>query len=54
MFPMAFVPRIDVERLNPFIPAHPYELIKQGKFNRVPIIVGVVKNEGAAVTACTA
>lgn len=52
MFPLAFIPRVDVERAIPFIPAHPYELITQRKFHQVPIIVGVVKNEGAVVTAC--
>ena len=52
MFPLAFVPRIDIERNPPFLPAHPNELISQGRFNHVPLIVGVTENEGALVTAC--
>lgn len=52
MFPLAFVPRIDVERSSPFLPAHPEELIANRMFNQVPLILGVTKNEGALVIAC--
>lgn len=52
MFPLAFVPRVDVERRLPFLPAHPEDLVAQRKFNQVPLILGVTKNEGALVSAC--
>ncbi len=52
MFPMAFVPRIDRERKVPFVPARPEKLITARKFNQVPLILGVVQNEGALVTSC--
>lgn len=52
MFPLAFVPRIDAERSLPFVPAYPEELIAERKFNQVPLILGVTKNEGALVSAC--
>ncbi|XP_057380570.1 venom carboxylesterase-6-like [Daphnia carinata] len=51
MFPLAFVPRIDVERNLPFLPAYPEELVAERKFNQVPLILGVTKNEGALVSA---
>lgn len=51
MFPLAFVPRIDAERSLPFVPAYPEELIAERKFNQVPLILGVTKNEGALVSA---
>ncbi|KAI9554675.1 hypothetical protein GHT06_019951 [Daphnia sinensis] len=51
MFPLAFVPRIDVERRLPFLPAHPEDLVAQRKFNQVPLVLGVTKNEGALVSA---
>lgn len=54
MFPLAFTPRIDIERSPPFLPAHPDKLISQEKFNHVPLIAGVTENEGALVTACKA
>jgi carboxylesterase type B len=47
LFPIAFGPRIDVERSNPFLPAHPHELIESGKYNDVPLIIGLTQNEGA-------
>jgi hypothetical protein len=52
MFPMAFVPRIDGERKLPFVPARPEKLIMEKKFNQVPLILGVVRNEGALVSSC--
>ncbi|XP_046639314.1 venom carboxylesterase-6-like isoform X1 [Daphnia pulicaria] len=51
MFPMAFVPRIDRERKLPFVPARPEKLIMEKKFNQVPLILGVVRNEGALVSS---
>lgn len=47
-FPIAFGPRVDIERASPFIPAHPRLLMEdKNRINAVPIIIGVNKNEGA-------
>lgn len=51
VLPIAFGPRIDVERKNPFLPAEPRELVKEGRFNSVPTIMGLNANEGAFVVA---
>ena len=52
MFPLAFVPRIDKERHLPFIPSQPEKLIMERKFAQVPLIIGVVQNEGTLVSSC--
>ena len=49
--PLAFGPRIDVERKNPFFPKHPAEIIKSGSFNHVPLIMGVNTNEAGFIVA---
>ncbi|EFX66424.1 hypothetical protein DAPPUDRAFT_116426 [Daphnia pulex] len=51
-FPIAFVPRIDHERKLPFVPARPEKLFTEKKFNQVPLILGVQRNEGALVSSC--
>ena len=43
---MDFGPRVDSERQNPFLPAHPTDLLKRGEYNHVPLITGVTENEG--------
>lgn len=50
LFPIAIGPRIDLERENPFLPGHPLDLMAEGKFNKVPYIAGVTKNEGILLT----
>ena len=51
MFPVGFGPRVDVERQQPFMPQHPEMMIRQGLFNPVPLITGVVQNEAAFIIA---
>jgi carboxylesterase type B len=46
MIAMVYGPRVDIERSNPFLPAHPRELMKTGNYNHVPLIIGVTANEG--------
>ncbi|XP_046451732.1 venom carboxylesterase-6-like isoform X1 [Daphnia pulex] len=48
-YPIAFGPRIDIERKSPFLPGHPRELMESKQFNSVPVISGLNKNEGALV-----
>ena len=45
------MPRIDMERDSPFLPAHPHQLIKSKSFNHVPYITGLNQNEGAMMVA---
>jgi len=52
LFPLAFVPRIDIERKSPFLPKHPEHLISEGSFNPVPFITGATRNEGGFFIAC--
>jgi carboxylesterase type B len=47
IFPIAFGPRIDLERESPFVPAHPQQLIENKQFNHVPFITGMNENEGS-------
>ena len=47
MFPIAFGPRVDVERNYPFLPDRPQELIRRKQFNHVPHIIGANENEGS-------
>lgn len=49
--PVAFGPRIDAERENPFLPKDPVDIIKSGSFNQVPLIIGVNANEGGFAIA---
>jgi carboxylesterase type B len=49
--PIAFGPRIDAERENPFLPKDPIDIIESGSFNQVPLIIGVNANEGAFAIA---
>lgn len=51
VIPIAFQPRIDIERELPFIPASPKILVEQNKINAVPTITGLNKNEGALFVA---
>lgn len=41
-----FGPRVDPERPSPFLPDKPHKLVKQKRFNSVPLIAGVTQNEG--------
>ena len=51
---IVFGPRVDSERPVPFFPEHPRELLKSGQFSRVPLIIGMDKNEGLAMLLGTA
>jgi Carboxylesterase family len=51
---IVFGPRVDSERSVPFFPDHPRELLKSGQFSRVPLIIGMDKNEGLAMLLGTA
>ena len=46
-----FGPRLDKERKNPFLPAEPRTLIKEKRFNSVPIIMGLMQNEASFLVA---
>ena len=46
-----FNPRDVRERDVPFLPDHPLRLLTNGQFNRVPLIIGVNRNEGAFIVA---
>ena len=46
-----FGPRVDIERKSPFLPDYPKALIKEKRFNAVPIITGLTRNEGALFVA---
>ncbi|XP_076180089.1 esterase E4-like [Ptiloglossa arizonensis] len=41
----------EVRGVERFLTAHPYDLIKQGKFKQVPLILGVTENEFGTVAA---
>ncbi len=49
--PIAFGPRVDIERESPFLPANPKKLIEENKINSVPTITGLNENEGAFLVA---
>lgn len=38
------MPRVDGE----FLPAHPAQLLQEGRYNKMDIMTGVTKDEGAA------
>ena len=46
--PNPWLPIIDAKyvKKDPFIPESPIQIIKQGKFNKTPIMTGHTKNEG--------
>lgn len=46
-----FGPRVDIERETPFLPDHPRKLVKEKRFNAVPIITGLNENEGSYYVA---
>ncbi|KAK4008458.1 hypothetical protein OUZ56_013598 [Daphnia magna] len=48
-YPIAFGPRVDVERKLPFLPDDPRNLIKHKRINSVPLITGLNSNEGALI-----
>lgn len=50
--PLGFNPRVDTERASPFLPDLPINLIRQRRFNAVPIISGMNSQEGVFVPAC--
>ncbi|XP_076317887.1 esterase E4-like [Tachypleus tridentatus] len=50
-FPLRAVPVIDGLFTNdPFIPNHPKRLLASGNFRRIPLIIGINKDEGATLT----
>lgn len=51
MLPLTFTPRIDSERKDPFLPAHPQVLIQEKRFNSVPFMTGQTENECAFFVA---
>lgn len=50
-YPLAFGPRIDIERKIPFISHHPKLLIERKQFNHVPYITGATANEAGFIVA---
>ena len=45
--PRAWLPAVDAEFLKePFLSAHPFDIVSKGSFNKMPIIFGATKNEG--------
>ena len=51
MCPFAFGPRIDSERLSPFLPDSPQSLVQRKQFNQVPVIFGLNEDEGGLFAA---
>jgi len=48
--PMPFKPIVDGGLVDdPFLPEEPLELLKKGKWNKVPLIIGTNKNEGLLI-----
>ncbi|XP_063602968.1 juvenile hormone esterase-like [Penaeus indicus] len=45
-FPYVMVPRVDGD----FLPAHPAVLVREGRYNRVDVMAGTTRDEGALVT----
>ena len=52
--PNPWLPIIDAKyvKKDPFIPESPIQLIKKGKFNKTPIMIGHTKNEGKICFQC--
>ena len=47
VFPIGYwLPRVDVERESPFLPAEPEKMIREKRFNSVPFITGIASHEG--------
>lgn len=42
----------EVHGVERFLPEQPLDLIRKGKFHKVPLIAGVTKDEFASVGAC--
>ena len=53
--PNPWLPIIDAKHVkkDPFIPESPIQLIKKGKFNKTPIMIGHTKNEGKICLSIT-
>jgi len=50
--PMPFKPIVDKDLVDdPVLPDEPIDLIKSGKFNKVPLIIGTNRNEGLLIKA---
>ena len=45
-YPIVFKPYIDDFSQDPFVPKDPWDIIKSGEFNDVPLIIGNNKDEG--------
>ena len=50
-FPMPWVPVVDKYAQNPFLPDKFSVLVEDGKFNKVPVMVGLCQDEGYIMTA---
>ena len=51
-YPLVWNPVMDFEYAkNPFFAQEPVELMVNGKFNKVPTMIGTVKDEGLLHTA---
>ena len=50
-FPMPWVPVVDKYAQTPFIPDQFSVLVKEGKFHKVPVMVGLCQDEGYILTA---
>ena len=50
-FPMPWVPVIDNYAQDPFLPDKFSVLVEKGKFNKVPVMVGLCQDEGYIMTA---
>ena len=49
---MPFKPIVDKDLVDdPVLPDEPIDLIKSGKFNKVPLIIGTNRNEGLLIKA---
>lgn len=51
VFPNPFMPHLDNGTSEPFLPADPWELMQQGRFNHVPSIQGYNEEDGLLFTA---
>jgi len=52
-FPMGtWLPRVDIEREFPFLPAEPKKLIREKQFNSVPLITGIAVHELSSLMTC--
>ncbi|CAG0902144.1 unnamed protein product [Darwinula stevensoni] len=44
--PFTFTPRVDSEAKDPFLPDDPENLLREGRFAKVPFITGLTRDEG--------